>query len=484
MLKKWKRWKRICAMTLSLLLVLQLLPGLQQASAAESADPPKRFVFVEPSAFQPAAGETTRITWNWEIDHLTMIKLMSGDELVAIIQGETFYAGGYVPHEFIWDGKDTDGNFVPTGTYELLIEPQDKYRPYGSKIPVTILGESKDIAISPNRTGDRFLVYGTAGTAQGVTDVQLTLTAGGQSQQVTAQVEANRWSAYVRLAPYTETLIEADVRGTNPNKPSLTVTNHPFRFFDELQRLALAYYGDDRKGSEIAQDNELPATTDEHKLVGQNILILNQAYPFLVPDQDPVLGGNLGIVDLFSGTNTNTPAHMGMGNNVGISPDIVIGGSFPLFFTRTYNSRDEYLTELGPGFSHTFSERLRDLGKAVLVRLEDGHIERYDRTASGMYVAGEGIYNTLEKLGDGSFVLTNPDQNKLYFSKEGRPVRFTTSKGVEMRISYDGGRLGRVEQEGSSLAFTYSEDGWLEKITDQAGRERRCSQHNVHLQYS
>ncbi|WP_290370055.1 carbohydrate-binding protein [Paenibacillus sp. CECT 9249] len=469
-MKHFIRWRRLCAMVLTLLLVVQALPLQGQALAAETVDQ-KRYIRVEPTVFQPSRGETTTIRWNWEIDHLTVIKLISGERTVAIIQGETEYAGGYVPHEFVWNGQDEHGNLVPEGTYDILVEPQDRFKPYASVHPVTILGEeAKDIAIIPNPSGDRFVVYGQPGGAQGVTGVTLTVAGDGSSRQVEATVEDGRWLANVALTPYTQTSIQADIRGARPGQASLNVTNHPFRFFDELSHLALQYYGDARFQDAIALDNQLSASTEASRLVGQNILMINQAYPVRIDSQDPVLGGNMGIIDLFSGMNTNTPAHMGMGNNVGIASDLYIGGSFPLFFTRTYNSRDEYFSELGSRWSHTFGERLRDLDKAVLVRFEDGHIERYDKQSDGSYRAGDGIYNRLTRLDGGGFELTTPEQAKLLFSQEGLPVRHVTAGGVELRLTYDGTRLESVEREGNKLQFHYNDEGWLVRIGDQTGR--------------
>ncbi|AZS13822.1 carbohydrate-binding protein [Paenibacillus lutimineralis] len=470
-MKKFNQWRRICAIVLSLLLVVQMLPWQPAALAATNGDE-RRFIRVEPSVFQPSQGETTLIRWNWEVDHPTVIKLVSGEQTVTVIQGEKNYAGGYVPHEFVWNGQDEQGNIVAAGTYNIVVEPQDLFKPYASVHPVTILGgEAKDIAISPNLQGDRFTVYGKLGKAQGVTGVTLTLTSNGDtSRQVEATVEEGRWFATVGLTPYTETSIEAEIRGSGAGKPSLTVTNHPFRFFDELSLLGLQYYGDARHKDDILADNELLASSEEAKFVGQNILMINQTQRVRIVNQDPVLGGNMGIADLFAGINTNTPAHMGMGNNVGVASDLYIGGSFPLFFTRTYNSRDVYFSELGSYWSHTYSERLRDLDKAVLIRFEDGHIERYDKQSGGSYRAGEGIYNQLTKQGDGSFELKMQNQSKMYFSKQGLPTRYLTVNGVEMRLHFTGNQLDHVEREGGKLQFQYDEAGWLIKVSDHTGR--------------
>ncbi|MBT2765594.1 cellulose binding domain-containing protein [Paenibacillus sp. ISL-20] len=470
-MRKLKRLKQVCAVMLVLLLIVQMLPLQPKALAAAMGDK-QRYIRVEPAVFQPSQGETTRIRWNWEVDHPTVIKLMSGEQTVTIIQGEKNYSGGYVPHEYVWDGRDEQGNAVPAGTYRIVVEPQDRYKPYASVHPVTILdGAAKDIAISPNLQGDRFTVYGTSGKAQGVTGVMLTLTSDeGTSKQVEATVEEGRWFAPVSLTPYMETRIEADIRGAGTGKPSLKVTNHPFRFFDELSLLGLQYYGDARQKSEIMGDNEILAASAEAQLVGKNILLINQTERVRIVDQESVLGGNIGLADLFAGTNTNTPAHMGMGNQVGLASDLYIGGSFPLSFTRTYNSRDVYFSVLGSYWSHTYSERLRDLDKAVLIRFEDGHIERYDKQSNGSYRAGEGIYNTLTKQGDGGFELKLADQTKMYFSAQGLPVRFVTANGIETHLHYNGDQLERVEREGSKLQFQYDEAGWLVQASDHTGR--------------
>ncbi|MFD3259540.1 RHS repeat-associated core domain-containing protein [Paenibacillus lentus] len=452
--------------------MLQVWPWQESAYAATAPPEQRRFIRVEPAVFQPSQGESTRIRWNWEQDHPTVIKLMSGGQIAAIIQEERNYAGGYVTHEFVWNGRDSGGSLVPEGTYDILIEPQDKYKGYGSQHPVTVLGQGgADIAISPKATGDRFLVYGQKGRSHGVSTVKLNITANGVQRTLDAKVEDSRWWAEVGITPYTQTKIEAELAGAGSGKPSLTVTNHRYRIFDNMRQLALAYFGDDRRQSDIAKDNHLTSVIDEDTLVGTNILVINPANEIRIPQQEPVLGGNMGVVDMLSGTNTNTPAHMGMGNNLGITSDIYIGGSFPLFFTRTYNSRDDYFSALGLAWSHTFSERLRDLDRAVLIRFEDGHIERYDKQQDGTYRAGKGVYHELSRQADGQFVLVTKDRNKLYFDTKGLPVMYENEQGVALRLSYSDGRLSRADREGNSLTFSYDAQGKLVGLSDQSGRK-------------
>ena len=123
-----------------------------------------------------------------------VITLMSGGQIAAIIQEEREYAGGYVSHEFIWNGRDSSGALVPEGTYDILIEPQDKYKNYGSQHPVTVLGQGNvDIAISPKATGDRFLVYGQKGKNQGLSSVKLNITANGVKRTIDAKIEDSRF---------------------------------------------------------------------------------------------------------------------------------------------------------------------------------------------------------------------------------------------------------------------------------------------------
>lgn len=83
-MRKFRRLKQVSMMVLALLLFVQLLPLPSTAVAAETGDQ-QRFIRVEPSLFQPGQGEKTTIRWNWEIDHVTVIKLMSGDQVAAVI---------------------------------------------------------------------------------------------------------------------------------------------------------------------------------------------------------------------------------------------------------------------------------------------------------------------------------------------------------------------------------------------------------------
>ncbi len=129
----------------------------------------------------PSLGETTTVTWNLQNRHPVSIYITSGDEIGPLLKNEEF-KGGYVPHETVWDGKDSSGNYVPAGTYRFIVEPQDKYIKHKSVTEIYVVDDlTAGIGMLPNLEGNAYLIYGNLGSNQGVSSASLSITENGRS---------------------------------------------------------------------------------------------------------------------------------------------------------------------------------------------------------------------------------------------------------------------------------------------------------------
>ena len=79
---------------------------------------------VNPDAFNPSEGEdtTVKFTTNCDADIELIIVDSSDDTVITLVDDVETSAGD---HEFDWDGTETDGDTVESGTYEYKITAKD-----------------------------------------------------------------------------------------------------------------------------------------------------------------------------------------------------------------------------------------------------------------------------------------------------------------------------------------------------------------------
>ncbi|HEV7627213.1 MAG TPA: DUF6531 domain-containing protein, partial [Streptomyces sp.] len=105
----------------------------------------------------------------------------------------------------------------------------------------------------------------------------------------------------------------------------------------------------------------------------------------------------------------NEPVDMATGRMVLPQTDISLPGSFPLAFTRTFESAYRLGRWFGPAWASTLDERLEIDAEGVIYVAADGSARAYPHPAPGVPVTPpEGLPWPLDRQVDGSYTLTDP----------------------------------------------------------------------------
>jgi YD repeat-containing protein len=141
---------------------------------------------------------------------------------------------------------------------------------------------------------------------------------------------------------------------------------------------------------------------------------------------------------------------------------------------RAYNSLDDRVGPLGPGWTHSAAIRLHTpgtgscAGTLVLVG-PSGRTDCYSG-AGPTYTPPVGVDTTLVKNGDGTFAATHQDQRRWEFDVQGRLTAIVDRVGNTATLTYDAGtgRLtGIADPAGrGSLTLSYDGNGRLWKVSD------------------
>jgi RHS repeat-associated protein len=466
-------YRHIKQYTSLLLCITIILTGIPfQAEAATS----KKFIKAAPTVFVPSAGEQAKITFNLEKDRVMNVMIMQRGKVIAYLAKDVVFEGKYKPHELTWDGRDTNGNLVKNGTFQVVAEPQEEgYQKYKSITTVTVVKDNtKDISVAPYPSGSTFYVYGKGGKNQGVSKVNLTYHKNGVAgKTVTATIGDNLWYASVPMSAYALYNLSASVTSSSGNSvKTMTALRHVYRVTDQMVYLAGAYFDNYKKDTTILSDNNLTdGYTGDGELVGSNILILNPtgAEAIKVQKDADLTKQHLGIIDQLQRTASENPVSLSMGNNFYANDDITVDGFLPLNFSRMYNSLSHSFHEFGMAWSHSFSYYLQDTGNTVVIQFEDGHLEYYTKSGSG-YTPAEGLVRKLVKNGDGSFNLTIDKTEVYHFDADGKLSTITDLNGNTITLTYTDGMLTKAESISGYLNFTYNTDGSLKNVKDGGGR--------------
>lgn len=190
---------------------------------------------------------------------------------------------------------------------------------------------------------------------------------------------------------------------------------------------------------------------------------------------DPVAGSGLGP----GGSSQNPvvmyaePVDTQNGNYFYQHTDLSIPGrGLSLTFSRSYNALSSYAGPLGHNWNHSFNVALTDSGSSVATSWEDGHIEYY-WLMGGTYVPSLGVYNTLVKNADGTYLLTKRDQTAYAFSSAGKLASITDKNGNSISLTYSfSGNLTQVtDTVGRVLTLTYDKSNRISTIVDPIGRK-------------
>lgn len=168
------------------------------------------------------------------------------------------------------------------------------------------------------------------------------------------------------------------------------------------------------------------------------------------------------------------PVNLSTGNFIFDRTDLEIQGSMPFTFGRFYNSVNDREGVLGKDWNHNYEVFLEGPASEKVLVLEDGREERFTLTATGVYVSIYQSDGILEKTEDG-FVYRTNSQEVYCFDEEGRYLSREDANGNKISLVYEiaGGkkRLVKVEKDtGESFGLSYSEEGFLDTVTDHTGR--------------
>ena len=166
------------------------------------------------------------------------------------------------------------------------------------------------------------------------------------------------------------------------------------------------------------------------------------------------------------------PITTGNGNYLYQRADFTIPGrGMPLLFSRSYNSLDNYAGPLGMNWTHSYNIVLTASATNAVVKWGDGHEETFTFSA-GTYVPQSGVFSTLVRNADGTFVLTQRDQTQFAFSARGPLANIKDKNGNTILLTY--GSTGMLRQVtdtvGRSLNFSYDASNRVNQITDPIGR--------------
>lgn len=170
---------------------------------------------------------------------------------------------------------------------------------------------------------------------------------------------------------------------------------------------------------------------------------------------------------------TSEPITTGNGNYVYQHTDFTLPGrGMPVVFQRSYNSLDSYSGPLGANWTHSYNISLfQDISGNITVKWGDGHGETFTLSGS-IYIPQPGVFNTLAKNSDGTFVLTRKDQTQFAFSTVGKLTSIQDKNGNTIQLGYDGsGNLTQItDTVGRNLNFTYDSSNRITKITEPGSR--------------
>lgn len=167
------------------------------------------------------------------------------------------------------------------------------------------------------------------------------------------------------------------------------------------------------------------------------------------------------------------PVVLATGNYIQNRIDLQMPGKgFSFEFKRFYNSKfsDQTGLPLGFGWTFNYNERLVNTGTNVLVIQGDGSTWTFYPTNSG-YVGEPGIFNSLGKNPDNTWVLTNKSQTVTLFDTNGYLLSITDKNNNTLTFSYSGGILSQIiDTAGRAIVFSTNTLGCISAITDPIGR--------------
>jgi YD repeat-containing protein len=156
------------------------------------------------------------------------------------------------------------------------------------------------------------------------------------------------------------------------------------------------------------------------------------------------------------------------GNLVLQETDLSIPGrGVPVSMKRTYNSRKSMTAGMfGYGWTSNVEARLVDAGSGPITLIDEDNTRHiFGQKVGGGYVAHGGVYLTLVKNVDNTYIITQMDGTKINFNTSGKISSI-------------------VDTNGNTTTLTYDANGKLTSIKDASGRTTTISYGtNVSVKY-
>ncbi|MBR6402837.1 MAG: RHS repeat protein, partial [Eubacterium sp.] len=196
--------------------------------------------------------------------------------------------------------------------------------------------------------------------------------------------------------------------------------------------------------------------------------------------------------ELFSSIFSSDPVNLSTGNFIYNKTDLAYSGIESLCFKRFYNSVNEYEGILGKDWITNFEIRLFfkkskvfDSSEITIIK-EDGKEEIFLPADEHRYVPEFNSLAEIHILEDGYEYVTL-DGSRSFFDKEGILKRYENSNGQGYSLEYQEQSQDKTEEDcensvnksvlhkvikdsGEYFVFAYSEDGYLNTVTDSEGR--------------
>jgi len=163
------------------------------------------------------------------------------------------------------------------------------------------------------------------------------------------------------------------------------------------------------------------------------------------------------------------PINVCTGNFVDQKTDLQISGAVPLVFNRTYNALDKRSGVMGKGWRHAFEVRLEDKKDSIDVTVEDGRLDSFHPSPSGLYMGKDGktfVRRTTKR----TYEMVTKSDNVYTFDPAGKCQEICDINGNQTMFHYKEDRLVAVENISGSFSFDYDHSGRLIAVTDSAGR--------------
>ena len=169
------------------------------------------------------------------------------------------------------------------------------------------------------------------------------------------------------------------------------------------------------------------------------------------------------------------PVNLSTGNFVFEHIDLKVEGRNAFVFKRFYNTITDLSGNLGDNWVHNYEVRVKKDKNELVLILEEGKEERFLKTSTGAYTSLYQSNGNLEETEIG-YLYKTTGQAKYTFNREGYYLRQESLNGDVLTLQYETHentkRLVKVEKgTGEFFVFSYSKEGYIEKVEDHTGRK-------------